>query len=159
MNYKKFIAISVLMLIVNLSIYSQLDLNANDSLIVHNTIIKLFDGMREGDSAKVHTVFYDHVRMFTSFRTKQGETKLKEGGLTSFLQAVGNGHKEIWDERIFDTFIKIDGNLAQVWTGYSFFVDKKLSHCGVDAFQLVKDKYGVWKIINLIDTRRQTECK
>lgn len=159
MNYKKFIVVTVLIVIANFKALAQLDLKSNDSLAIHNTIINLFDGMREGDSSKVHAVFNDQVRMFTSFRTSAGENKLEEGSLLKFLQAIANGHKEIWDERISNTQIQIDGDLAQVWTDYSFYIDKKFSHCGVDAFQLVRDKNGNWKIIHLIDTRRKVGCE
>jgi len=159
MNYKKFIVVTVLIIIANFKALAQLDLKSNDSLAIHNTIIKLFDGMREGDSAKVHAFFDDQVRMFTSFRTSAGENKLKEGSLLEFLQAISNGHKEIWDERISNTQIQFDGDLAQVWMDYSFYIDEKFSHCGVDAFQLVRDKNGNWKIIHLIDTRRKTGCE
>jgi len=159
MNYTKYILGLILIYFITNSLQSQnIEIN-KDSILVHNVVIKLFDGMREGDSAKVHSVFYDNVRMFSSFRLKTGESKLNEDSLPDFLQAVGNGHQEIWDERISNTIIQIDGNLAQVWTDYFFFVDSTFSHCGVDAFQLVKDKEGQWKIINLIDTRRKTGCE
>lgn len=159
MNYTKYILGSIFIYFITNSLQSQnIELN-KDSILVHKVIIKLFDGMREGDSAQVHSVFYDNVRMLTSFRLKTGESKLNEDKLHGFLQVVGNGHQEIWDERISNTIIQIDGDLAQVWTDYSFFVDNKFSHCGVDAFQLVKDNSGQWKIINLIDTRRKTGCE
>jgi hypothetical protein len=159
MNYKKFIVLSVLIVIANFNALAQINLNSNDSLDIHDTIAKLFEGIREGDSAKVHAVFYDNVRMLTSFTTNTGERKLKGDNLHTFLQAIANGHKEIWDERISNTHIQIDGDLAQVWTDYTFYVDEELSHCGVDAFQIVRDKNGIWKIIHLIDTRRKTGCE
>jgi len=159
MNYTKYILGSIFIYFLTNSLQSQNTEINKDSILVHNVIIKLFDGMREGDSAKVHSVFYDNVRMYSSFRLKTGESKLNKGKLLDFLQAIGNGHVEIWDERISNTIIQIDGNLAQVWTDYSFFVDSTFSHCGVDAFQLVKDNNGLWKIINLIDTRRKAGCE
>jgi len=47
--------------------------------------------------------------------------------------------------------------VAQVWTEYAFYLNKEFSHCGIDAFQLVKDKE--WKIIHLIDTRKKMNCE
>jgi hypothetical protein len=158
MNYKKYILSLILLSSITFSLYSQNNLANKDSLLVYNTIKKLFDGMREGDSAKVHSVFHENVRMFTSYKSKTGENFLKEGKLSGFLQAVGSPHQEIWDEKISNTSIKIDGRLAQVWTDYAFYVDDSFSHCGVDAFQLVKEKDDNWKIISLIDTRRKEGC-
>ncbi len=53
--------------------------------------------------------------------------------------------------------IRIDADLAVVWTPYKFFVGKKFSHCGVNSFQLIKLN-GNWKIQYLIDTRRKEGC-
>jgi hypothetical protein len=53
--------------------------------------------------------------------------------------------------------IKIDGDFAQAWCDYAFYVGKNFSHCGVDAFQLHKTKEG-WKIFHLADTRRRSGC-
>ncbi|RLD85753.1 MAG: hypothetical protein DRJ07_02415 [Bacteroidetes bacterium] len=89
---------------------------------------------------------------------KIGEQKLEEGKLSHFLNAVGSPHENIWDERISNIRILIDDGLAQVWTDYVFYIGDKFSHCGVDSFQLVKDKNKKWKIINLIDTRRVVGC-
>ena len=158
-RFLKLIQTFILLIFISIQCYSQKDLISNNNLAVSNTIIKLFDGMREVDSSKVRSVFRDDVRMFTSFKTKSGENMLKEGELIDFLNAIGSPHPEIWDEKIWNTIIQIDGNLAQVWTDYAFYVGEKFSHCGVDAFQLIKEENENWKIINLIDTRRIEGCK
>ena len=129
----------------------------NDKEDVHQAIITMFDGMREGDSAKVSNVFKKDVRMFSSYRKNTGESVLHEGKLSEFLKAIGTAHDEIWDEKIYNTTIQIDGDIAQVWTDYSFYIGKTFSHCGVDAFQLVREN-SKWLIINLMDTRRKEDC-
>ena len=130
-----------------------------DSASVHTAIITLFDGMREADSAKVSSVFHKDVIMYTTFTSKEGEPMLKEGKLSSFLNAIGTPHDNIWDERIWDTKIAIDGGIAQVWTNYAFYVSDDFSHCGVNAFDLIKDSSGNWKIIHLMDTRKKEGCE
>ena len=129
----------------------------NDKEDVHQAIITMFDGMREGDSAKVNSVFRKDVRMFSAYRKNTGESVLHEGKLSDFLKAIGTAHDEIWDEKIYNTTIQIDGDIAQVWTDYSFYIGKTFSHCGVDAFQLVREN-SKWLIINLMDTRRKEDC-
>ena len=124
---------------------------------VYQVIINLFDGMREGDSAKVHQTFHPDVKMLTTFYNKEGKTELHEGSLQKFLDAVGTPHDEVWDEKIWDTQIQIDGPLAQAWTNYDFYLGDKFSHCGVDAFQFIKTDAG-WKIIQLADTRKRSGC-
>ena len=157
MTTLKYKSLLFLLFIFTLQLRSQNNFK-KDSVNIHKVIIALFDGMRDGDSAKVHTTFHNKVRMYTSYRSKTGEQKLEEGNLSQFLNAIGTSHESVWDERIWNTTIQIDGNLAQVWTDYTFYIGDKFSHCGVDAFQLIKDKSKNWKIINLIDTRRTEAC-
>jgi hypothetical protein len=64
----------------------------------------------------------------------------------------------VYDERISFDLVKIDGELASVWTPYKFYAGEKFSHCGVDSYQLVKLN-GEWKIQYLIDTRRKQGCE
>ena len=44
--------------------------------------------------------------------------------------------------------------IAIVWCDYEFLIDSKLSHKGVDVFQLFYSDNG-WKIIQICDTRRK----
>jgi len=124
---------------------------------VMKVINQLFDGMRLGDSSVVSACFYSEVEMLTTFTDKKGEAHLKKGSAKDFIKAVGTPHDEVWDEELIDTEIKIDDNLAQVWAEYTFYLDDKFSHCGVNAFHLFKTKDG-WKIFHLTDTRRKKEC-
>ena len=157
MSYSKYVFSFLLIIILTTNAIAQIDIS-KDSLVVRQVLITMFDGMREGDSAKVSSVFRKDVRMFSSFKKSTGEPVLQEGKLSDFLKAVGTPHEEVWDERIYNVTILIDGDIAQVWTDYSFYLDKKFSHCGVDAFQMVKEN-NKWLIISLIDTRRKEGCE
>ena len=136
------------------SIHSQ----SKSEKAVREVIDKLFDGMRLADSSVVSPLFHPDVRMMTSYQNASGEVVLKEGSLQAFLTAIGTPHPEVWNEKIWNTEVRIDDNLAQVWTDYAFYVDDRFSHCGVDAFQLTRDANGVWRIVHLIDTRRKDPC-
>ena len=78
--------------------------------------------------------------------------------MDKFVRAVGRPHDEVWDEKIWSLDIHIDGNLATAWTGYTFYIDKTMSHCGVNAFHFFKSKEG-WKITQITDTRRRNNCQ
>lgn len=139
-------------------IFAQSNSATTEKEIIKKTIGNMFNGMRAGDSAQVHSAFRANVRMFTAFKRKTGEEVLQEGSLSDFLKAVGIPDKEVWDEKLTSMTIQVDGNIAQVWTDYSFYVGEVFSHCGVNAFQLVKEN-GTWKIIHIMDTRRKENCK
>jgi hypothetical protein len=60
-------------------------------------------------------------------------------------------------ERYWDPVVHVRGNLAMVWTPYEFWVNDKTSHCGIDAFELVKQD-GTWKIGNAMWTVEPDAC-
>ena len=62
------------------------------------------------------------------------------------------------DERLTGTpAIEIDGDIAMVWSGYTFRIDGKFSHCGTDHIDLIREN-GAWKILNITWSRRTTGC-
>ena len=130
-----------------------------DHEAVRKVIDQLFEGMRQGDSSMVSGLFHPKAIMMSSYRAEDGTPALKEGSLRDFLTSIGTPHPEIWNEEIWDTEIAIDDDLAQVWTNYAFYAGEKFSHCGVDAFQLVRGMDGQWRIIHLMDTRRKEPCE
>ena len=123
---------------------------------VLKVINQVFDGMRKGDSAMISATFYKEARLSTIYM-KEDQPVLHEGSLSQFLVSVGTPHEKVYDERIWDPVVQIDGHMASVWVNYAFYHGTDFSHCGVNAFQLFKDETG-WKIVNLIDTRRKEDC-
>ncbi|KMQ69552.1 hypothetical protein ACM39_00335 [Chryseobacterium sp. FH2] len=90
------------------------------------------------------------------------QTVTKDGGVKTdnvadFISSVSKSSKDDLDERITIEAIHIDGNLASVFTPYSFYYKGNFLHCGANSFQLVKQN-GEWKIQYLIDTRRKENC-
>jgi hypothetical protein len=129
-----------------------------EGVAIMKPITALFTGMNLGDSAMVRSAFTSHVTMATVSIDKEGKVNVKrENSLATFLKAVGTPHPEPWSEPIWDVRIEQDGPLAQVWAHYAFYLGTKFSHCGVDAFQLVKEN-GAWKIFHLTDTRQREGC-
>lgn len=129
----------------------------SDSTEVRAVIDQLFDGMRAGDSSMVASTFHSDIQMITTFSNKEGKPRSHMGSATEFKSAVGTKHDQVWDERISNVVIQIDDNLAQVWMNYSFYLDDKFSHCGINAVQLIRTEDG-WQMIHLADTRRTSEC-
>ena len=57
-------------------------------------------------------------------------------------------------ERGFDATARVQDRVAQVWLPYDLYVGDKWSHCGVDAFTLMK-REGHWRVAALIYTIEQ----
>lgn len=120
---------------------------------------QFFDGFHKGDTTIMKAVLAENALMQTAFATPQGENRLSEGSVDNLLEAIANRpDTQQWEERLLSYRVNIDGNLAQVWTPYEFYLDGNFSHCGANAFTMVKTDSG-WKINYLIDSRRRSSCK
>jgi len=131
--------------------------------IEHEAVMKpvkmLFEGMQKGDSALAHGAFTKEVTTATISAYPNGKPFFQtESSIKEFIKAIGTPHSEPWNEMIWEEKIIIDGNFAQAWANYAFYIGKKFSHCGVDAFHLVKSEDGTWKIFHLTDTRKKGGC-
>ena len=99
--------------------------------------------MRSHDAEKMLAQFSKHAVLARATKTNEVRTS----DLKKFAEYVGKETKHL-DEQIFNITVRESGNLASAWTPFAFYIDKKLSHCGVNSFQLVKNK-GEWKIQSL----------
>jgi hypothetical protein len=124
---------------------------------VQAVVQRLFEGMRAGDSTAVRSVFHPDARML-SVGVRDGQPALMQGNVEEFVRAIGTPHEDVWDERVWDVEIRIDGNLAAAWMDYAFYLGDEFSHCGVNAFHLFHGPEG-WKIIGITDTRRKDGCE
>jgi hypothetical protein len=129
---------------------------------VRAAIDRMFDAMRRGDGTVMAAAFHPTARLQSVGVSREtGQPVLRADSIAAFVRAVGTPHPEVWDERISDVQIKVDGNFATAWMNYTFYVVRggtgQLSHCGVNAFQLFRATEG-WKIIQITDTRRREGC-
>jgi hypothetical protein len=114
----------------------------------------MFDGMRAHDSAMVRSAFVPGAQF-----SRPPEPGRAHGYTTleQFLGAVGRPGAP-WDEQIYDVEIREDGGMASVWTFFTFHLGERFSHCGVNAFLVVRTGEG-WKISGLADSNRRTGCE
>ena len=69
----------------------------------------------------------------------KGGTVLNETSFSGFLKSIASIPKDIsFSQELLDYQISIDGNMANVWTPYTFYFAGRLNHCGVNSFWLVK---------------------
>ncbi|WP_343687011.1 nuclear transport factor 2 family protein [Chryseobacterium gleum] len=121
---------------------------------IEKPIRNLFLGMKNADPELVKSAFTENAVLQTI--TKDGT--VKSDSVQDFIASVSKFPKGDLDERIIIEAVHTDGGLASVFTPYSFYLKGKLSHCGTNSFQLVKQN-NEWKIQYIIDTRRKDNCK
>ena len=129
--------------------------SAEDS--VKAVVNNLFRAMKNSEGVMLKSVFADSAILQT-IETKTGKTIVKNEAVAGFIESISKLPAGAADEQIIFDVVKIDASLASVWTPYKFYFNGKLSHCGVNSFQLVKLN-GEWKIQYLIDTRRRAGCE
>lgn len=149
---RRLFALAAWLLVAPLAAAQPADLPAADE--VRAAVARLFDGMRARDTSAVRALMHPTARLQSVAR--QGDGYVVQGGpVDGFVAALG-ASDVVWDERVDDVEVRVDGGLATAWMAYRFYAGETFSHCGVNAVQLVRAAAG-WQIVQIIDTRR-TAC-
>lgn len=112
-----------------------------------------FDGMAAHDAAKVKATLTPDARVLLA----NSEKVLLNVTGEEFAQRV-TAHKDEVLERMRDAKVQVRGRVASVWAEYEFLAGGKFSHCGIDAFQLVKTEAG-WRIFSIVSTIEREGCR
>lgn len=126
-----------------------------EEVAVRTTITQFFEGMNKADTSLIKSTLLAGMRLQTVIN-KQGQVSVKEDDISKFIASVGKAKPGSLDERLGAYDVKIDGDLATAFTPYQFWYNGQQSHCGANAFTLVRID-GAWKIQNVIDTRRKCQ--
>lgn len=116
---------------------------------------RLWDAMSARDTAALRTLF-DSGAVLTRVTNRGGTPTIDYTPVSRFVEALGRATAP-WNETMYQPEVRIDGPLATVWTEYDFSVGTQFSHCGVDAFTLLRTRDG-WKIVTIADTARREGC-
>lgn len=119
---------------------------------VISAVETFFHALATKDSAEAKTVMMPQGRFYSvredgTIRTQTHET---------FFKSIA-AEKSDFVERMWDPTVLIQGGIAVVWTPYDFHRNGEFSHCGIDAFNLLKTAEG-WKIAGTIYTVEPTGC-
>ncbi|MHC9088853.1 nuclear transport factor 2 family protein [Tenacibaculum sp. IMCC1] len=132
---------------------------SSEKKVIKKTIETFFEGLHKGDSTLVSSTLNSTINIQTTFTNKEGKKVLVTESKSKLLANIANKKPEhTYLEKLISWDIKVDGNLASVWTLYEFYLNDKFSHCGANSFQLFNNN-GKWEIIYLVDMRRRNNCK
>jgi hypothetical protein len=130
---------------------------AADSVAVMQTLETMLGAMRTKNADGLRAVFHDAVRMTLLRPAPGGGMRVNVLSGEQFITAATAPANPVLDEPIRNIRMHLDGDLATVWAEYQVRRDGKVSHCGYDAFHLVRVS-GAWKILTVADTFRQQGC-
>src|SRR5690606_7959923 len=77
--------------------------------------------------------------------------------LGAFLNATMGAESAGLDELIRNVRVTVDGPLATAWGEYQVRVNGTVTHCGYDAFHLVRSGAS-WRVLSIGDSFRREGC-
>jgi len=110
---------------------------------VLKTVQTFFDTMTAKDVEGARAILQPQGR-FHAMRMRDGKPDVRAFSNEEYFADLQSS-KQTMRERIWNPDVRIDGLIATVWARYDFWIDGKLSHCGIDAFDLIRTGEG-WKI-------------
>jgi hypothetical protein len=121
---------------------------------IQQTIETFFEAFHQRDSIKLQSVCSKDLVLHSISESGNG-TKFSIEKSSNFYKSIATIPVTMkFEEKILSYNIQVDGAMAHVWTPYEFYVNGKLSHSGVNSFQLFKEN-EVWKVVYILDTRRK----
>ncbi len=121
-------------------------------------VTRLFDAMRTRDTATLRSLVDPAARLVTTRTMPDGQPRVTPATINDWIGSIARAPDSlVLIERTWNHEIRVDDNLATVWTPYTFHVGERFSHCGVDSFQLARSGGG-WIIINVADSQRRDRC-
>lgn len=146
--------ILLLALFLSSSFYVNAQMNTEEQAI-KNVITTFFKGLHQGDSAVLATTIHADIKIQTTGNSREGKSFMRAQSRENLLKAIASKKPEdTYLEKLLSYDIKVDGNLASVWTPYEFYYNGNFSHCGANSFQLFKNN-NQWQIVFLMDMRRR----
>ena len=127
--------------------------SAKDSVIA--TVNEFFRAMTARDSAAARRVMTADG-IFYAVRARGDSTVINRSTNDGFAQTIATT-RDTYLERMWDPTVMVHGPIAVVWTPYDFHRSGQFSHCGIDAFSLVRATGG-WKIATITYTVEPTGC-
>lgn len=112
----------------------------------------LFDALGSRDTAALRALMLPTGVFVASV---DGDVRVSD--VDQITESLGSGGPALL-ERMWDPEVRVSAGIATVWTRYDFHRDGTFSHCGIDAFQLVKAADGEWRVASVIYTVQREGC-
>jgi len=117
---------------------------------------QFFDTLVTGDRAVAEAILLPEG-LFHAMRQSSDGWALGQRTHGAHLGALGAGPDALL-ERMWAPTVLVHERIAVVWTPYDFHINGEFSHCGVDAFTLVKID-DAWKIAGVAYTTEPNDCE
>ena len=117
---------------------------------------KLFAEMAAANPAGILALGTPENQLVAIRKMRDGSSRVEVISGEAFSKMFTNKEANLREE-MYAPQVEVEGDYAMVYGRYVFFVGERLSHCGVNQFNLVKIA-GVWKIANGASTIDPGAC-
>jgi hypothetical protein len=150
---KKILTAIIFTLTISLTAFAQKAGDAKDALGVVNKLFEMMAAHKPGEIVALHT---PEAQLVALIKNKEGKSANQVFTAEAFSKNFAKKRGEL-KEDMYAPKTEVFGDLAMVWGRYVFFIDGKVSHCGVNAFHLVRTDAG-WRIANASSTIEPQGC-
>jgi hypothetical protein len=150
---KKILTLFIFTLALSIPAFAQKADDSKDALAV---IDKLWEAMAAHKPADIVALHTTEAQLVAIMKNKEGKSITRTIKAEDFSKNFAEKKAEI-QEDMYAPKVEVHGDFAQVWGRYVFFVGGKISHCGVNAFHLVRTDAG-WKIAGASSTMEPQGC-
>lgn len=121
-----------------------------------DTVNQLFAEMAAANPEGILALQTSDSQLFVIIKQRDGATRTRTIPADAFSKMFTDKSRVI-KEVMYEPKIETSGDWAMVWGRYVFFSGGKLSHCGINQFNLVRAEGG-WKIANGASTIDPGDC-
>lgn len=123
------------------------------------TVDRLFDAMKAKDADAIRELFLPNGQLTAVDKPKTGEglSTFRNFSADTFAKMIAGSSAGELIEKMPEKDVRVYGDAAVVTGRYTFNVGEKFSHCGTNAFHLIKTGAG-WKIANGTSTLETAKC-
>ncbi len=150
---KKILTVMIFTLVISASAFAQKADDSKDALAV---IDKLWEAMTAHKPVDIVALHTPEAQLVAIMKNKEGKSVIRTIKAEDFSKNFSEKKAEILED-MYAPKVEISGDFAQVWGRYVFFVNGKISHCGVNAFHLVRTDTG-WRIAGASSTMEPQGC-
>ena len=140
-------AVLSLVLLAPVSRAQTADVDIRAAIAVADSVLV---ALSSGDNATLERLTLDSA-IVGGAGVRNGVERLSLGSWARYTSRTGPSE---FTERGFGATARVQDRVAQVWVPYDLYIGKSWSHCGVDAFTLVKTD-GRWRVASVIYTIEQ----
>ena len=148
---KKIFFISILTMTFSAAAFGQ----ADDKKAALDVVNKLFAEMRAANAAGILATGTAENQLVAIRKLKDGKTRIDVINGEAFTKFFTKA--DAVEEVMYAPNVEVSGDWAMVWGRYVFFIGDKISHCGINQFNLVRTNAG-WKIANGASTMNPDDC-